>query len=240
MSLEGVRRVVVVGAHPGDESPGVTALVQAARARGLEVEVVCAADSVPYGELSAQEELIVTALVDVVGPGHGTALVSPWRQDGHPDRAAVGRAAAVTARRTDAELWEIRPGPGSDEPFVVTPGAECADDTLERLHLDDPDPWGVDSRWYERRKRDLLLAMLPRAEVRAALEIGCSTGALTEALTARASAVTGVDSSSVRDPARHAGGSATPGTSTSSSSTCRRSGPTASSTWSCSPRSATS
>ena len=39
---------------------------------------------------------------------------------------------------------------------------DSPDDELDELHRDAADPWGVDSRWYERRKRDLLLAALPR------------------------------------------------------------------------------
>ena len=38
--------------------------------------------------------------------GERTLLAAPWRHDGHPDHEAVGRAAAVAARRTDARLVE--------------------------------------------------------------------------------------------------------------------------------------
>ena len=91
--------------------------------------------------------------------------------------------------------------------FVVTPGVDSTDDELDELHRDAVDPWGVDSRWYERRKRELLLAVLPRARFASALEVGCSTGALTEALSERADTVLGVDDSA--DRARR--GAATPG-----------------------------
>jgi SAM-dependent methyltransferase len=84
---------------------------------------------------------------------------------------------------------------GEDEWFVVTPGAQSRDDELDQLHRDVEDPWGVDSRWYERRKRDLLLAALPRPHFARVLEVGCSTGALTEALSARADKVLGIDRS---------------------------------------------
>lgn len=57
------------------------------------------------------------------------------------------------------------------------------------------DPWGLDGRWYERRKRALLMASLPRERFRRALELGCSTGPNTRAISERADAVLGIDSS---------------------------------------------
>ncbi|PXX69174.1 nodulation protein S (NodS) [Nocardia tenerifensis] len=47
------------------------------------------------------------------------------------------------------------------------------------------DPWGGTSRWYERRKRALTMAALPKARYRNAFEPGCSIGALSEELTGR-------------------------------------------------------
>lgn len=69
------------------------------------------------------------------------------------------------------------------------------DDALDRLHRDQADPWGVDHRWYERRKRDLTLAALPRAQFRRGLEIGCSRGALADDLAARCASLLAVDHS---------------------------------------------
>jgi SAM-dependent methyltransferase len=63
------------------------------------------------------------------------------------------------------------------------------------LHAEHADPWGVESRWYEQRKRDLVLAMLPRARFERTLEVGCSTGALAEALASRSGHVLAIDSS---------------------------------------------
>ena len=84
---------------------------------------------------------------------------------------------------------------GSHEHFLRTASADCVDDSLDRLHEQQADPWGTESRWYEQRKRDLVLAMLPAAQFQVALEVGCSTGALAEALAGRADRVVAVDRS---------------------------------------------
>lgn len=55
------------------------------------------------------------------------------------------------------------------------------------------DPWRYETRWYEQRKRALTVASLPRARYRRALEIGCSTGALTQELAARCDEIVAVD-----------------------------------------------
>jgi LmbE family N-acetylglucosaminyl deacetylase/protein-L-isoaspartate O-methyltransferase len=296
LTLTDPGHVVVVGAHPDDESLGAGGLVASARELGIEVDLVCATDGrgshpgspthqpedlarrrceewaaaaevlgvdagrrhllgLPDGAVADHIDDLARALVELIGTRRGAVLVAPWRDDGHPDHEAVATAAAAAARRTDAELWEFpvwfwhwaRPSddrvdrlrsfaleprarqakraaiaahrsqvrPLSDQPgdeellrsevlahfdrerewFIVTASADCADDALERLHETVEDPWGVDTRWYERRKRDLLLAMLPRPRFRRVLELGCSTGALTEALAHRSDAVVGIDDS---------------------------------------------
>jgi protein-L-isoaspartate O-methyltransferase len=68
------------------------------------------------------------------------------------------------------------------EHFVLEP---LVDDALDDLHADGADPWGADSRWYERRKRALLLAALPRDRFARGLEVGASRGALARDLAAR-------------------------------------------------------
>ena len=71
---------------------------------------------------------------------------------------------------------------GDQEIYVAEAPSDVA---LDDLHADGRDPWGTDSRWYEIRKRALLLAALPRAEFRHGLEVGSSTGALAADLATR-------------------------------------------------------
>ena len=55
------------------------------------------------------------------------------------------------------------------------------------------DPWGFDSRWYERRKYALSLALLPAERYRSAFEPGCSIGVFSELLAPRCDALLSCD-----------------------------------------------
>lgn len=57
----------------------------------------------------------------------------------------------------------------------------------------DPDPWGYLQRWYEERRRHLVVAMLPHQALGHVLEIGCSTGLMAQLLAPRARHWLGVD-----------------------------------------------
>jgi SAM-dependent methyltransferase len=188
--------VLVLVAHPDDARPGT--LVADARASGLEVHLVCFTDRLPDGQVVGHESELTGWLVDLLGDGRDTALVAPWRHDGRPDHEAAGRAAASAARRTGSQLWEypdMVEGWSALEHVLVTDAAGLPDETLERLHQREQDPWGVESRWYERRKRQLVLSMLPGERFRHALELGCSIGALAEDLAKRCDRLLAVDSS---------------------------------------------
>lgn len=124
------------------------------------------------------------------------------------DRARAAKRAAIASHASQVEALSDQPGDevmltpsvlehfsGDEELFVLTAPEEAPDDRLDRLHAQDADPWGVQSRWYEQRKRALLLAALPRPRFDRALEVGCSTGVLTELLLDRADHVVAVDSS---------------------------------------------
>lgn len=56
---------------------------------------------------------------------------------------------------------------------------------FDDLYRADADPWRFESRSYEARKRALTVACLPDERYQSAVELGCSTGALTTALAAR-------------------------------------------------------
>ncbi|MBA3289700.1 MAG: methyltransferase domain-containing protein [Acidimicrobiia bacterium] len=55
------------------------------------------------------------------------------------------------------------------------------------------DPWNHGGRWYEQRKYDLTVAVLPAARYRIALEPACGVGLLTVRLAERADAVMAFD-----------------------------------------------
>lgn len=66
-------------------------------------------------------------------------------------------------------------------------------DYFASMYAHDPDPWGFDRRWYERRKYALTMAALPHERFRRALEPGCANGALTELLAERCEHVIAYD-----------------------------------------------
>jgi SAM-dependent methyltransferase len=63
----------------------------------------------------------------------------------------------------------------------VTVGLEYFDG----MYAASPDPWGLQSRWYERRKYAVTMALLPAERYRDAFEPGCSIGVLTGLLAGR-------------------------------------------------------
>ena len=64
---------------------------------------------------------------------------------------------------------------------------------FEQLYRQDGDPWLVRRRWYEERKRALLLASLPQQRYAYAYEPGCGNGELSVALALRCERVLAAD-----------------------------------------------
>ncbi|MFF7395691.1 class I SAM-dependent DNA methyltransferase [Achromobacter sp. NPDC008082] len=64
---------------------------------------------------------------------------------------------------------------------------------FEHLYRAHADPWHVASAWYERRKRELLLATLGRENYLHAFEPGCGNGEMTRRLAARCTRLCAVD-----------------------------------------------
>ncbi|WP_231991432.1 SAM-dependent methyltransferase [Mycobacterium sp. E1214] len=64
---------------------------------------------------------------------------------------------------------------------------------FDRMYVEAEDPWRLATRWYERRKYAITLALLPRQRYRHAFEPGCSIGTLTARLAERCERVTAAD-----------------------------------------------
>ncbi|MBX8501888.1 class I SAM-dependent methyltransferase [Pseudomonas cichorii] len=56
---------------------------------------------------------------------------------------------------------------------------------FDEIFRDNNDPWAFRQRWYERRKRALTLAALPRERYTAIFEPGCANGELSAGLAGR-------------------------------------------------------
>lgn len=63
----------------------------------------------------------------------------------------------------------------------------------EQFYNESSDPWGFRTRWYERRKREIVVASLTRQRFSSCWELGCSVGELTAALAPRCDRVFATD-----------------------------------------------
>jgi SAM-dependent methyltransferase len=73
--------------------------------------------------------------------------------------------------------------------------ANSSRDHFDALYRASDDPYGLGTRWYEQRKRALILAALPRRRYRRAFEPGCGVGEFTVALAGRCNQVLAGDRS---------------------------------------------
>ncbi|KAD3456018.1 methyltransferase domain-containing protein [Arthrobacter yangruifuii] len=137
----------------------------------------------------------------------GTAADLP--EDMHtlalPQGAPAAKAAAMGAHRSQVAPLSDRPGDEAllapevlahfarpFETFKVTV-PRTGKQVFEDLYAASPDPWNFGDSFYERRKRDLTLALLPRERFGRVFEPGCSIGVLTAELARRAESVTAMD-----------------------------------------------
>lgn len=109
------------------------------------------------------------------------------------EHAPDGRDRGGDGRSRDADGPRRAKGDTGDRPAGAGPTVA----EFDAFHARHDDPWGLESRWYERRKRALLLAALPRERYASALELGCASGAVTRELAGRSASVVAVDASEV-------------------------------------------
>lgn len=67
---------------------------------------------------------------------------------------------------------------------------------FDALYTDNADPWHYQTRWYEQRKRNICLAVLPQAQYKNAIELGCGNGIFSELLTQRCQNLLSIDGNS--------------------------------------------
>jgi LmbE family N-acetylglucosaminyl deacetylase len=122
------------------------------------------------------------------------------------DDARLAKSAALDCYLTQHRPLSDRPGdeailPPSmlahfQRPFeILIDSARSAAEPgyFDLLYAQADDPWGLAERFYEKRKREILLAALPRARFHRAFEPGCATGELTAALSQRCDEVVAAD-----------------------------------------------
>jgi len=186
-------RTVVVSTWAGDRHPdhaavsaAVARVAEHARAGGAEIEVLAA-------------PIWLWFWADPTDPEVPWERMRALRLD---DEAVAAKGRALALHVSQVQPLSALPGdevllhPGmlahferDVEVFVMEVPGGRTDDELARyfegLHAQRDDPWGFETRWYEQRKRAVLLAALPARDYSSVLEVGCSTGVLSLALVAR-------------------------------------------------------
>lgn len=150
--------------------------------------------STPSAEIWDPQRMRILELSSTTGAAKSRAMKAHASQlnplsDAPGDEAIIQPQFSVHFERP----FEVFVGAPTEE--AGTPGGETS---LNVAFFDDfysgaADPWGFETRWYERRKRALTLAALPRDKFASALELGCSIGILTEELANRCDSVLATD-----------------------------------------------
>jgi LmbE family N-acetylglucosaminyl deacetylase/SAM-dependent methyltransferase len=142
--------------------------------------------------------------LDATAHGAKIAAMDAYPSQTEPLSDAPGDEAIVDhhhlqhyARRFEVLFPNQRALDLAAEPDVLTAAVGQVDgsrsqESFEDHYREHPDGWDFGS-WYEARKRQVLLAALPRQRYRSVLELGCATGVLTARLAERSDQVLGVD-----------------------------------------------
>jgi SAM-dependent methyltransferase len=113
-----------------------------------------------------------------------------------PDLATSDGARLDTGRDL-TKLDAVKPDvvkTGAAQPETIDPGASGSLSAhFDALYRASDDPWGLRDRWYEQRKRALVLAALPHRRYANAFEPGCANGELSAALAPRCDALRASD-----------------------------------------------
>lgn len=140
--------------------------------------------------------------------GTPTGARIPWqrvlRLELTVDEQAAKRR-ALTAHRSQIAPLSDAPGDEAllgaemqrhferDVEVFVQPTGSLGERFFDDFYDGKADPWGFETRWYEERKRAITLASLPRERFTSALEVGCSTGVLTQGLAGRCDRLLAID-----------------------------------------------
>ncbi len=74
---------------------------------------------------------------------------------------------------------------------------EVSSTEFDTLYEQSDDPWHIENRWYERRKRRVILAALPFEHADLIMELGCGTGVFSQSLAERCTRLLASDISAV-------------------------------------------
>ena len=142
-----------------------------------------------FAEHFSREEVFVVEPVATAALEHVTVTVA---------RVAAAPVAAAPVAPAPVAPASAAAAPDPAAPDARGPHDPAADPArFDDTHARRDDPWGVTTRWYERRKRSLVLGSLPDERYGAVLEIGCSIGVVTSELADRADRVLALDVSPV-------------------------------------------
>lgn len=90
-------------------------------------------------------------------------------------------------------LSKVSKNETADSLPIDTQAVNYAETYFDALYNDNSDPWQYQTRWYEKRKRDMCLAVLPKAQYHNAIELGCGNGVFSALLASRCQALLSID-----------------------------------------------